>query len=97
MLLAPSRVCTRKRSTVRVRCSRLIPVLLLAAGLLTAVVAGPAAAQQGPNDPPAPNSGVHLESWALAPTGTDPSQPSSRPNLTYTVDPGSTVTDSVSL
>jgi hypothetical protein len=70
---------------------------VLAACLLTAVAAGPATAQQGPNDPPAPNSGVHLESWALAPTGTDPSQPSSRPALTYSVDAGSTVTDSVSL
>jgi len=97
MLLAPCRVCRRKRTTVRVRRSRLIPVLALAACLLTAVAVGPATAQQGPNDPPAPNSGVHLESWALAPTGTDPSQPSSRPALTYTVDPGSTVTDSVSL
>jgi hypothetical protein len=97
MLLAPSRVCTRKRYTVRVRRSRAIPVLLLATCLLAAIAVGPASAQQAPNDPPAPNSGVHLESWALAPTGTDPSQPSSRPNLTYTVDPGSTVTDSVSL
>jgi hypothetical protein len=84
---------------VRVRRSSLlslVAVCLLAVGAL-AFAAFPAVAQQGPNDPPAPGSGVHLESWALAPTGTDPSQPSSRPYLSYTVDPGSTVTDSVSL
>jgi hypothetical protein len=38
-----------------------------------------------------------VQSWALAPTGTDPSEPSTRPSLSYTAEPGATVNDSVTL
>jgi hypothetical protein len=38
-----------------------------------------------------------INSWALAPTGRDPSQPSSRIYLSYDVAPGSQVNDSVTL
>jgi hypothetical protein len=36
-------------------------------------------------------------SFALAPTGTDPSQPSSRPNLSYALAPGAAIQDSVTV
>jgi hypothetical protein len=60
--------------------------------MLTAVGSGAAAA---PKPPPAPTQVV--QSWALAPTGTDPAEPSTRPSLTYTAEPGSTVNDSVTV
>jgi hypothetical protein len=76
-------------------------MLVLALGVAAVAIvllgAVPAGAVDGPNEPAPPGSGNYLESWALAPTGTDPSQPSSRPNLTYTVDKGASVKDSVSL
>ena len=37
------------------------------------------------------------ESWALTPTGSDPSQPGSRSNLSYTLAPGASIDDSVTL
>ncbi len=54
-----------------------------------------ASAQEGPIQNPPPGS--FIESWALAPTGLDPSQPSSRPNITASLSPGATQQDSVSL
>jgi hypothetical protein len=47
-----------------------------------------ASAQEAPQE---------IDSFALAPTGTDPSQPGSRPYLSYSVAPGATQTDSVTL
>jgi hypothetical protein len=38
-----------------------------------------------------------VNSWALAPSGPDPGQPGSRPNLTYDLAPGATIQDSVTL
>jgi len=38
-----------------------------------------------------------VNSWALTPTGTDPTQPGSRSNLSYTLAPGATIEDSVTL
>ena len=38
-----------------------------------------------------------INSWALTPTGTDPSQPGSRSNLSYSLAPGATLDDSVTL
>jgi hypothetical protein len=69
----------------------LVVALVLVAFVPTAVAA------DGPNDPAPPGSGQFLESWALAPTGTDPSQPSSRPNWTYSLDGGGEAQDSASL
>ncbi|HEX3541555.1 MAG TPA: hypothetical protein VHT75_14055 [Acidimicrobiales bacterium] len=40
---------------------------------------------------------VVINSWALAPSGPDPGQPGSRPNLTYDLAPGATIHDSVTL
>jgi hypothetical protein len=71
--------------------------MLAMLAIMFVVSAHPVQAADGPNNPAPPGSGQFLESWALAPTGTDPSQPSSRPNLTYTLDPGASATDSVSL
>ena len=68
-------------------------VVLFALGVL----AIPAGAQEGPVPSPPPGSGQFVESWALAPTGLDPSQPSSRPNITASLAPGATQQDSVSL
>jgi len=72
-------------------------ILTLTAVLLLGVGTGPAAADTSPLPPPPPGSGQYLEAWALAPTGTDPSQPSSRPYLSYTLAPGTDTADSVSL
>ena len=73
--------------------SRVASVLLIMLGL---AVASPVAAQQagGTPTPPPPGS---VNSWALAPTGTDPNEPSSRPNLSYEIAPGAKVDDSVTL
>ena len=40
---------------------------------------------------------TEIDSFALAPTGTDPSQPGSRPYLSYTAAPGTELHDSVTL
>jgi hypothetical protein len=64
---------------------------------LVGLGAPPAHAADGTNQAPPPGSGQYLESWALAPTGVDPSQPSSRAYLSYSLAPGATTTDSVSL
>jgi hypothetical protein len=89
----------RDRFTVPMQLRRRVRLLALclAAVAIVLVSAVPASAATGPNEPAPPGSGNFLESWALAPTGTDPSQPSSRANLSYTVDKGSSVKDSVSL
>jgi hypothetical protein len=73
-----------------VRCV-VVVALLVIAGSSVAVAA------DGPNQPAPPGSGQVYEGWALAPTGVDPSQPSSRPNWTYTLDPGTDARDSASL
>jgi Bacterial protein of unknown function (DUF916) len=68
---------------------------LVAALIVVGSFASAAGAQEGPIQNPPPGSFV--ESWALAPTGLDPSQPSSRPNFTPSLAPGATQQDSVSL
>jgi hypothetical protein len=55
-------------------------------------VAQPAGAQDQP-----PAGQPTINSWAMTPTGTDPTEPSSRPYLSYELDPGATVQDSVTL
>ena len=82
-------------SQVRRNWGRLL--LSLAATAIVLLTAVPASAVDSPGEPAPPGSGNVYEGWALAPTGTDPSQPSSRPNLTYSVDKGASVKDSVSL
>ena len=44
-----------------------------------------------------PQPGTVEESWALTPTGNDPSQPGSRSNLSYSLAPGVSIDDSVTL
>jgi LPXTG-motif cell wall-anchored protein len=44
-----------------------------------------------------PAGGQVVESWALAPTGSDPSQPGSRPTFSYTLAPGATLQDSLTV
>lgn len=81
---------------------------LLAATALLAVAlgalappswAGPAAPAQDPSPPTStPKPGEIVESWALAPTGSlDPNEAGNRPSLSYDLDPGATITDSVTL
>jgi hypothetical protein len=70
---------------------RLFAVIAVVAAL--AVGGGTASGQQKPGKTPQPI----VQSWALAPTGTDPGEPSTRPSLTYTVEPGTSVNDSVTL
>jgi hypothetical protein len=69
-------------------------VLLLAAVAL--VLVGLWAPVAPAADAPAPGQQV-VNSWALTPTGTDPNQPGSRPTFTYTLAPGASVTDSLTV
>jgi hypothetical protein len=69
-------------------------LVVIALGALSAPLAR---AVDNPNQPAPPGSGQVLESWGVAPTGTDPNQPSSRPTLTYELSPGTTIRDSVTL
>jgi hypothetical protein len=73
-------------------------VAALAAAIL------PSGAAAAPRATPAPtrvgtqqgNAGV-TEAWSLAPTGTDPLQPGSRPTFTYALAPGATLDDSLTV
>jgi hypothetical protein len=65
--------------------------------IATVAFAIPTGAVDTPIPPPPPGSGQYYEGWALAPTGTDPSQPSSRAFLAYTLAPGTNASDSVTL
>lgn len=67
----------------------------LALGVLLAVAVLPAAGAQRV-DPPVGRD-EYTESWALSPVGQDPTQPSSRPNLAYSIAPGGSVEDAVTL
>ncbi len=84
-------------ATTRTRVHRLLRgALTLVVGLVVlGSFVSTASAQEGPIQNPPPGS--FIESWALAPTGLDPSQPSSRPNITASLSPGATQQDSVSL
>jgi len=81
--------CTRHR---RRATRRLVASVIAITSLLTlfAVSAVQASAQQ--SDAP-----TETHSWALAPSGADPTQPGSRPNLSYSLAPGTTIDDSVTL
>jgi hypothetical protein len=84
---------TRSRSKVLgAVVAAFLAVLVLVASPSTRAVAD----DNGPIPTP-PHSGQFLESWALAPTGDDPSQPSKRAFMTYTLTPGTSASDSVSL
>jgi hypothetical protein len=62
------------------------------AGASAAVRAGAPRAEQAD-----PQGQAQVHSFALAPSGDDPTQPGSRAALTYTAAPGSTIQDSVTL
>jgi hypothetical protein len=76
------------------RPSRLLAVVGLLIALLVGASGGPAGGQAAPD---AGDDQLVVQSWALAPTGSDPAEPSSRPALTYTAEPGATIQDSVTL
>jgi hypothetical protein len=57
--------------------------------LLVVASAYPVAAQEP--------DGQTINSWAITPTGTDPTQPGSRSHLTYSLAPGTSIDDSVTL
>jgi len=78
-----------------VKFTRLVASMLFGVAAVSAPFVGAAHAQKV--NPPIDPNGSFVESWALAPTGEDPSQPSSRGTLSYTADPGGTVDDSVTL
>jgi hypothetical protein len=65
--------------------------------VLTALSFGPTAAHAQATGVPAQATTQEIDSFALAPTGSDPSQPGSRPYLSYSLAPGATQTDSVTL
>jgi hypothetical protein len=93
---APAAATDRPRRLARWLLVRVGTVAGLAA-LLAVVLAAPGGAQVGPILPPPPGNGTFIESWALAPTGVDPSQPSTRPSITYELRPGAAQADSVTL
>ena len=67
----------------------------IAAPLLGAANASAAPASTSTTTPKANNQ--IIDSWALTPTGTDPNEPGSRPNFSYTLAPGATVKDSLTV
>lgn len=64
---------------------------------LVAGVTSPLAAYAQDLEAPVDDGSGYVESWALSPVGDQPGEASSRPNLTYSVAPGSTVEDAVTL
>lgn len=88
---------------------RLVRLVLAGLLLLLAVLAlgapGVARAQDAPaatDDPLAGSDGPAAKDpprneWALTPTGDNPAEPGSRPNLSYEIAPGATVRDSVTV
>jgi hypothetical protein len=59
---------------------------------VSVIAPGPASAQANPGA-----GGPEVDSWALAPAGTNPDEPSSRPFLSYDLAPGASVDDTVTL
>jgi hypothetical protein len=72
--------------------NRFARILLATLFVVAWFPAQPATAQAGRG-----GQGPVVNSWALAPTGTDPANPSSRVYLSYSIPPGTTVRDSVTL
>jgi hypothetical protein len=66
-----------------------VPSAAFAADDAATATTAPAGGQQG--------GATTTSSFALAPTGTDPAEPSSRPNLSYSLAPGAAIQDSVTL
>ncbi len=71
-------------------------LFVLLAALLCGIVSS-AHAQVGIPPSLAPPGEPGRNSWALTPTGTNPNEPGSRPNLSYEVPPGQVVDDSVTV
>jgi len=71
------------------------PAVANSAGAAQTSSKKPTVTSQNSTTPPPGQPTVN--SWALAPTGRDPSQPSSRIYLSYDVAPGTTLNDSVTL
>jgi len=78
---------------------RLLPVLAVLAVPATLVVGAPAArAQDAPTDQSAAAAPQIVESWAVAPAGSnDPNQPGNRPYLSYTAAAGSKIADAITV
>lgn len=74
---------------------RAVVILALAAiGAVTTPATTRAAAQEAEARE---DGGPSIQSWALAPTGSNPDEPGDRPNLSYEAQPGGTIEDSVTL
>jgi hypothetical protein len=74
-------------------------MVAVAAAVLALAPLGAASAQsgKGKGSPPKRADEPVVNSWALAPTGRNPAEPSSRVYLSYNIAPGSTLKDSVTL
>jgi hypothetical protein len=72
------------------RVARCIAILAIVCSMVAG--ARPAAAQVVP-----PEGGPAVQSWALTPSGEDPTQPGARTDLTYELAPGATIQDSVTV
>src|SRR6185436_1124116 len=90
--------------TPRRRLTRLVLAALLLMTVLAAGGGGMARAQDSPpSDDPLAGSdsptakGPAKNEWALTPTGDNPAEPGSRPNLSYELAPGASVQDSVTV
>jgi len=91
----------RPRSPWRVGLPLLLSLTFLLGGRApsaTAQAGSPPGTAATPNTPaPDPAKEPVINSWALSPTGTDPGQPGTRPNFSYTLDPGAKLDDSVTI
>ncbi len=91
----------RASRTLRPQAPWLVLVMAILLSTLTggagAFAADPPAATPPPATTAAPPAGTEVHSWALAPSGSDPSQPSSRPNFSYALQPGATIQDAATL
>lgn len=75
----------------------LVTLVALAVALLAGLVASAVPAMaQGPTPSPSTTVPTDARSWALTPTG-EPGEPGSRPDLSYQLDPGAELDDSVTL
>jgi hypothetical protein len=87
--------------TIARRLACVLALGALAATVGAGAVSSPAGAADDTTSTTTPSGGTAngtvTSSFALAPTGTDPSQPSTRPNLTYSLAPGAAIQDSVTL
>ena len=74
-------------------------LVTIALSVALAGIGGPsiAGAAEAPNSGSGSGAGGEINSWSLSPSGVEPGQPGARPTLSYSLSPGASVNDSVTL